>query len=689
MKIKDFFKECHEKKVFKNLSIYLVSSWVLLQVVALIYEPIGLPKSTMTYVLLILLIGFPFYVYWLWKFRLKPLEEPIQETHQNSDTSKRASSKSGIDLDNHDPSLLQIPFNSEFHKTYITALITISVLTLFTTFFVVKTNFADKNNTELLSTLSLPADADKIAVLKFENNTLDANLDVVGKMAVDWIIHGITQNKEGQVISPKIVEEYEASLKTSNLPKSKNKILETYLKPSKIISGTYYKINDELLLQCSIFDGTMTNTLISFEPESCNSNNPLDCIEALKQRILGYLATESNSENSFEEIPPNYQAYQYLLEAHTKYANTNSEYLKLLNEAITVDSTFFEPKLDRLEYYYNRDEFVIADSLYRKLSQSTTTNKRQMNLLYWYDALLRGNNRNAYTYFLNEYKMEPFDLENNSTAMVLALQYVNKPHDIDSIYKTLSMDDMDLEKCQICEYRHYLKALATIELGNPQKVVELLGSFRNTKGYNWIKETLLRAYIQIGDTSAVQEVMQNIAITSSSERWARFALFCGKEYLFMGDKESANNYLDQLITSLELNYKKASQTERDLLPFAFYYRANYPKAQELFQQAFETNKDPALLSLLAISSFKNGDQNQASNIIQELNSMRTSFQFGLVDYSMAQYYATIEAEEKSMEYLLKAVAAGHRYTPSKFQHDIHFKPYLDTEAFKNVMTFWH
>ncbi|WP_373019252.1 hypothetical protein, partial [Muriicola sp.] len=60
MNLKDFIKECHEKEVFKNLSIYIVSSWVLIQVFSEIYEPIGLPKISMTYLLLALLISFPF-----------------------------------------------------------------------------------------------------------------------------------------------------------------------------------------------------------------------------------------------------------------------------------------------------------------------------------------------------------------------------------------------------------------------------------------------------------------------------------------------------------------------------------------------------------------------------------------------------------------------------------------------------
>ena len=46
MNLKGFIKECHKKEVFKMLSIYIVSSWVVLQVLALIASPLGLPEKT-------------------------------------------------------------------------------------------------------------------------------------------------------------------------------------------------------------------------------------------------------------------------------------------------------------------------------------------------------------------------------------------------------------------------------------------------------------------------------------------------------------------------------------------------------------------------------------------------------------------------------------------------------------------
>jgi len=69
--------------------------------------------------------------------------------------------------------------------------------------------------------------------------------------------------------------------------------------------------------------------------------------------------------------------------------------------------------------------------------------------------------------------------------------------------------------------------------------------------------------------------------------------------------------------------------------------------------------------------------------------MRSDYQYGDVDYSMARYFAIAGDKEKAMVYLLKAVAAGKRYDPADYQHDILLIPYMGAEAFNRIMSYWH
>ncbi|MDO9039599.1 MAG: hypothetical protein Q7U59_14760, partial [Lutibacter sp.] len=163
MNLRSFFKQCHDKEVFKMLSIYVVSSWVLLQVSALVWKPLGLPEKTVTYLIILLLISFPFYILYIWKAIVIPLENEI------------------ADLDDH-----QKKKKAAFKKGYFSSLGVISVINLVAVLLIINNNFK--------KTIDLPKvkQSDKIAVLKFGNNTGNAAYDIISKMTADWIMHGIT-----------------------------------------------------------------------------------------------------------------------------------------------------------------------------------------------------------------------------------------------------------------------------------------------------------------------------------------------------------------------------------------------------------------------------------------------------------------------------------------------------------------
>lgn len=270
MKLNEFISECREKEVFKRLSIYIVSSWVLLQVVSLLAEPLNLPKASLTLLLLCLLIGFPLYMFLIWQYQLKVEGQAIHSEKRGFDSAK-ASSKPGLDIDPTAENQVLGPSSlNRFKKMYFFGLGVLSMITLVACTFIIKTNFFKAKTTPQVLLPSEPL-SDKIAIVTFDNNTGSEDYDVLGKMAVDWILHGITQNKLAQVISPKIINDYSNVLKTTMAPTVEAKILAEYLKPSKVITGNFYLNGDKLIFQSSITDDKMAKTFIAFDAVSCDS----------------------------------------------------------------------------------------------------------------------------------------------------------------------------------------------------------------------------------------------------------------------------------------------------------------------------------------------------------------------------------------------------------------------------------
>lgn len=664
MTIKTFIKECQDKDVLKLISIYLVSTWVLLQVMSVIWEPIGLPQKSVTVLILLLLTAFPFYLYYIYRFRIETDVTPDHSTEQ-------------------------VISMVSFKKMYFSTVSIISVLCAFGAVLIVKANFFNNDIPEINMVSTNGASdnqiidaSDKIAVLKFTNNTSQESLDVLGKMAADWIIQGINEKQVAQVISAETILEYSRNF-SLNSETDQQQILSQYIKPSKIITGSYFQDKDKLVLQASITDGKTSDVLISFKPQYCNQDNSLDCVESLKQLIMSYLFLEDKDKSlRLQHLPPKFSAYQDLLEAKT-ITDDPERHLKLLNRAITVDPSYFEPQVLRVAHYYGMGDFKTADSLRKTIKLSSYDNKRQTNLLDHYEAVMAGKNDQVYSTVLKEYILSPQDPPTNSTTMTIAQQYVNKPEDVHAIFEVIPMKDIDLENCGNCIIRYYVNSLADIELGNYKMVIDSLKPINENLGNRLLTQSLIAAFIRSNQPDEVTQLLEARQFTSDPNMLAGMHLFAGREALLVEDLAFAKANLSKTIELLKGSLNK------NLLR-AYMYDQDYSKALPLVKELLKSDPNNAeLQSTYAVIIAKNGNQEKASKIIATLEASKTVYDYGAIDYQIARYYIMIDIKGKALNLLRESVANGNIFTSRTFQNDPYFKPLIDTDEFKNLMAYWH
>lgn len=653
MNLKSFFSKCYDKDVFKMLSIYLVSAWVLLQVLTLLVKPLGLPDKSVTYLIILLLIGLPLYIFYIWKSNIAILKKDFIALDEIEQKEKRV-----------------------FKKMYFSILSVITFINFIAVMLIINNNF--------IKTIVIPiaVQNDKIAVLKFGNNTGDPSYDIISKMVTDWIMHGITENQAGQVISQEVVNEYTSALKIKNNKEEVSSLVKEYLKPGKIISGNFYLKNDKLLFQCVIKDGIKDETIIAFKTIECSANNPLICIDDLKESILGFLMTEGKKKEMLQETPPKYDAYKYLLEA--KNIGENDTHILLLNKSIEADSNYFEPKVLRVAFYYNLGNYVKADSLLKAIVPDTKSNKRQLNLLNSYRALLDGNNKKVFNSSLEEFAMAPFDLQSNKSTMVVALQFVNRPLVVAPIFKAIKMESMDIRNCQDCILRIYVKALADIELKKYKDVIQLLEPIVKTVEDSFLKKPLIASYIRSNDFKKATDLLIKLEQLDNLEIYLDLCLFTAKEYLLIGNTVKANEYLDKIINATKNTSEKTLRAE------AFYFKNEFIDAEKLLKELHQKNKENIdLLIKIAICNQKRNNKIQTEKYLNILESLRGKYQFGSIDYAFAQFYAVAENKLEMEKYLKNAVSDGHMFTSQTFQNDPHFVKYKNTPSFKIIMNYWH
>ena len=659
MKKKDFWKECREKQVVNKLSLYVVTSWLLIQVLGSVSEPLGLPKESVTILLIVLFIGFPINMFLVWQYRLKALE-----------VRKPKKTKEGVPI----PGKFK---KSAFKKMYFSSIGIFSIISLIFIVWIVNKKFMDGVNVHKMES------SDKIAILKFGNNTLNTENDIIGKMAVDWIAHGITENKVAQVISPEIIDKYETVLKASLGPEQNVDLLKDYLSPEKIISGNYFLKDGKLLFQCSIKNGDLSKTLISFKPVECEAEDPMECIEALKQLILGYLSTVERGLWNLQESPPKYKAYQYVLKAKENY-DKDDIYIDYISKAIEADSNYFYPKILRVGHFYNQGEFKKADSLLKLVKPFSETQKRQNNLIKFYNAVLNGENDKTLEYLKVEYNFTPFDLETNSSLMVVTQQFVNKPEEVDTIFNTIPALGLDVKDCLECEFRIYVKVRADIELGNYKEAIHIVKEVSKSLDSFYLKKLLLTAYVRSEEPASVEDVLEDIKFNHSDTNLKEAYLFTGKELIMMDQKEKADVYFDRIIQM------GSKEKDAENYALALYFKGDMNSAIEKLLQLNQKNpENPDLVSKLAIAYSLIDDEQKVDTYLKDLEQLSIDYEFGEIDYAFAQYYATNDDKEMMLKHLLKAVSKGLRFRSDTYQNDPHFFKYRNESGFQKVLHFWH
>ena len=434
-----------------------------------------------------------------------------------------------------------------------------------------------------------------------------------------------------------------------------------------------------MTFQSSIADNAYGDSFItSFKNIECESDNPIDCIEKLKQGIVGHLITQGNKAINLQETPPLFKSYQKLITAKENSDNPKL-YVKLLNEALEIDPNYFEPKVLKLSYYYNEGEYEVADSFLSLVKLSTSNNKRQKNLLNFYEALLDGNNKKIYDYLFKEYLLNPFEL----AMLVNALQYANKPEEAESIFNEIPSRDIEFANCIECTYRVYMMARADIELEQYDNAIALLNTTMETSDYFGFKKSLVSAYIRTNKTELLNEFLPKFELTLTINELMDLYMYIGKEYLLQNNFEQVAIYFNNIVDSNNASPAQKATTN--------YYLGNYKAAEELFALLIIDGSeiDSSVLSKMAVTVNKLGDKDESLEFLRLLDLERNDYQYGSINYYFAQYYASINNELLAIKHLQKVVAASCQFEDDTFQNDPHFSTLSKNKELLAILNFWN
>ncbi len=185
--ITKFWQELKRRKVMKVIIVYASMSFVVLELLSILIEPLFLPNWVMTLVIVLLALGFPIAIVFSWIFDITPSGIEVtqslnQDGNQQSETVSRK--------------------KSFLYAALIGVLLVVVVMLAYPKFF--KSDEANMN----------PDLEKSIAVLPFKNDSDDATNVYIVNGLMESVLNNLQKIEDLRVISRTSVEKFRNNTKT-------------------------------------------------------------------------------------------------------------------------------------------------------------------------------------------------------------------------------------------------------------------------------------------------------------------------------------------------------------------------------------------------------------------------------------------------------------------------------------------
>ena len=319
-----------------------------------------------------------------------------------------------------------------------------------------------KNNTPKISS---EMRKERIAVIPFENNTGDAELDNLGVVAADWINQGFMDMQEAEVVSNFTIRTHKASIGImENDPQGRASFAQL-TGAQNLITGSFYKEGDQLRTKLEIVDALQGKLRFAFEPIDGKESDKEELINQLREKVTGYWAARDVVDSRAIKAPK-YEAYQLFLSGLKENVDANS-----LSEILAIDSTFYLPRLYFLGwnlggvYGSNQEHF---DFLER---HSSDLSHYEQALLTFYRYAYLGKKQLAFK-TLNKLRLKyPKHFVLNRMTGSFALRDLNNPELLLDIYNQFPIEDVPHQHLGIGY--HFWIARTVVSLARLNKIEEI------------------------------------------------------------------------------------------------------------------------------------------------------------------------------------------------------------------------
>jgi TolB-like protein/tetratricopeptide (TPR) repeat protein len=192
------------------------------------------------------------------------------------------------------------------------------------------------------------ADARRVVVVPFVNQTGDAALDVFGDMAADWLTRGIARTGSVDVVDARTAKVASIIVDSTGVVRVRGRDVEIAGETGAglVVSGRYYREGDQLHVEAQLLDVPSRRVQSLASISGAAADKPA-LVERLRQRVMGTMAPIVNGDNAWSVgmgDPPSYEAFLEVYAAVAAFARGDTaDAFRRYRRAEALDSGYVVP----------------------------------------------------------------------------------------------------------------------------------------------------------------------------------------------------------------------------------------------------------------------------------------------------------------------------------------------------------
>ena len=235
----------------------------------------------------------------------------------------------------------------------------------------------------------------RIAVAPFENLTGDPQLDLLGRMASDWLTQGVARAESVEVVSAMAVT---AAMANASAGTNVVELLARATQASAVVSGTIYAQGDSLRFQSSVIDTRTGREILPLDPVMAPRTDPMIGIDALREQLAGAVALGQDTRQQVLMRAPRFSAYQEYLKGEETFVRNGAQSRTFFERAIALDSTLVPAYVYLAVTYSNANAWDSAEAVTRRVERfKHRLTPFERDMFAWLEANLSGSEERQLT----------------------------------------------------------------------------------------------------------------------------------------------------------------------------------------------------------------------------------------------------------------------------------------------------